>query len=455
VKGPIIKETYDLIVIGAGMAGIAAAKKCATRGWRVGIVDSLPYGGTCALRGCDPKKILRRGAEIIDSARLMRGKGIDDTGLSINWGDLMTHKHGFTDPVPGRMETDLARNGVDTLHGHARFTGTHQIDIDGTRYDSERFLIATGARPRPLDFPGHEHLIDSTEFLDLDALPARILFVGGGFISFEFAHLVARVGSAPAIIDRGARPLKSFDPDLVELLIDRGRGVGIDLRRETHITAVDKDGPVYRVTVARDGVTETIEADLVVHGAGRVADLAGLHLDAARVEWSDRGVRVDGHLQSPTNPAVWAAGDSADTAGMPLTPVAVSEAKVAASNMIKGTTTTPDYTGIPTAVFTIPELVRVGMLETEAREQGIDLDVRFTDTGGWYSNYRIGEHTAATKILIDKSTNHIVGAHLLGPEYGELINTLGLAIKLGLTTRQLKSATAAYPTTGSDLGSML
>lgn len=166
-------------------------------------------------------------------------------------------------------------------------------------------------------------------------------------------------------------------------------------------------------------------------------------------------MHVGGHLQSTTNPAVWAAGDSADTAGMPLTPVAVSEAKVAASNMIKGTTATPDYTGIPTAVFTIPELVRVGMLETEAREQGIDLEIRYSDTSSWYSNYRIGENTAATKILIDKSRDLIVGAHLLGPEYGELINTFGLAVKLGLTTRQLKSATAAYPTIGSDLGSML
>lgn len=140
---------------------------------------------------------------------------------------------------------------------------------------------------------------------------------------------------------------------------------------------------------------------------------------------------------------------------MPLTPVAVSEAKVAASNMIKGTTTTPDYTAIPTAVFTIPELTRVGMLEAEAHERGINLAVRYSDTSGWYSNYRIGETTAAAKILIDQATDQIVGAHLLGPGYGELVNTFALAIKLGLTTRQLKSATTAYPTVGSDLGSML
>ncbi|MBX3309729.1 MAG: NAD(P)/FAD-dependent oxidoreductase [Cryobacterium sp.] len=450
-----MNKPYDLIVIGAGMAGIAAANKCATEGWRVAIVDSLPYGGTCALRGCDPKKILRRGAEIIDGARLLRGKGIDDSELTINWGDLMKHKRGFTDPVPQRMEAGLRRNGVETLHGHARFTGRNQIEVDGDTLDASRILIATGARPRPLSFPGHEYLIDSTDFLDLDAIPGRILFIGGGFVSFEFAHIAARAGSAAAIIDHGAHPLKGFDPDLVELLVARGREVGVDTRDNTSIVGVEQASSVFQITLERAGVRETIEADLVVHGAGRIADLATLDLDVAGVEWSERGVSVDRHLQNSTNPAVWAAGDSADTAGMPLTPVAVSEAKVAASNMINGTTLIPDYAGIPTAVFTIPELVRVGMLEAEAIEQGIELKIRYSDTGKWYSNYRVGERTAAAKILIDKSNDHIVGAHLLGPEYGELVNTFGLAIKLGLTTRQLKSATAAYPTVGSDLGSML
>ena len=451
-----MSESYDLMVIGAGMAGVAAATKCAAAGWRVAIVDALPYGGTCALRGCDPKKILRRGAEIIDSARLMRGKGIYDTGLTISWGELMAHKHGFTDPVPQSMEDNLTDHGVNTLHGHARFTGPTRVEVDGTGFDAQRVLVATGARPRPLEFPGHEHLIDSTDFLDLDTLPARILFVGGGFVSFELAHLAARVGSATVIVDRGPRPLTSFDPDLVELLVDRGRQVGVDVRRATTITGVEPSGRGFRVTLERNGQSETVETDLVVHGAGRVAALDGLGLDAGGVEWGQRGVHVSGHLQATTNPAAWAAGDSADTAGMPLTPVAVSEAKVAASNMLKATTIAPDYTGIPTAVFTIPELVRVGMAEAEATaEEGIDLAVRYSDTGTWYSSYRIGETTSAVKILIDRTTDLIVGAHLLGPGSGELVNTLGLAIKVGLTTGQLKSATAAYPTHGSDLGSLL
>lgn len=448
-------DTYDLIVIGAGMAGAAAANKCASAGWRVAIVDELPYGGTCALRGCDPKKILRRGAEIIDSARLMRGKGIDDTGLSITWPDLMKHKRGFTDPVPENMEAGLARNGVETLHGRATFETEHRLFIDGRVHESRHFLIATGARPRPMGFPGDEHLIDSTAFLDLEDLPRRVLFVGGGFVSFEFAHIAARAGASPVVIDRGVRPLNRFDPDLVELLVARGADVGIDMRRETTITSIQPTGSAYRVTIETSGTRAELETDLVVHGAGRVPQLSRLGLGAANVAHGTRGITVAGHLQSTTNAAVYAAGDSADSPGMPLTPVAVFEGKVAASNMLKGTTTIPDYGGVPTAVFTIPELASVGLLEAEARSNGINLDVRYTDTSGWYSNYRVGEPTAAAKILIDKSNDTIVGAHLLGPEYGELINFLGLAIKLGLTTRQLKSMTTTYPSVGSDLGSML
>jgi glutathione reductase (NADPH) len=446
---------YDLIVIGAGMAGVAAAHKCASGGWRVAIVDELPYGGTCALRGCDPKKILRRGAEIIDSARLMRGIGIDDEGLTINWTDLMKLKRGFTDPAPQDMEAGLSRDGVETLHGSAVFESGNQLVIDGSAYASRHFLIATGAHPRPLDIPGREHLIDSTGFLDLEDIPRRVLFVGGGFVSFEFAHIAARAGASPVIIDRGIRPLRGFDPDLVDLLIARGISVGIDVRRNTTIGSILATGSTYRVTVDTSGAQSVIETDLVVHGAGRVPQLSRLGLDAANVASGSKGVTVAGHLQSMTNPLVYAAGDAADTPGMPLTPVAVFEGKVAASNLLKGATTTPDYDGVPTAVFTIPELARVGLLEADARSNGIDVDVRYSDTHSWYSNYRVGEPTAAVKILVDKSSDAVVGAHLLGPDYGEIVNFLGLAMKLGLTTHQLKSMTTTYPSVGSDLGSML
>ena len=446
---------YDLIVIGAGMAGVNAANKCGAAGWRVAIVDELPYGGTCALRGCDPKKILRRGAEIIDAVRLFDGKGIDPGTVAINWSDLMAHKRGFTDPVPDNMERGLAGNGVDTLHGTATFTSPTTLVIDGEATSADRYLIATGARPRPLDVPGSQHLVDSTDFLELEALPPRILFVGGGFVSFEFAHIAARAGATVTVADRGGRPLKGFDPDLVDQLVDRSQHTGIDVRTHTAISSVEKTSSGYDVTLGHDGTEEHLEVDLVVHGAGRVPALDRLDLGAANVDVGPRGISVQPHLRSTTNPAVWAAGDSADTPGMPLTPVAVFEGKVAASNMLDDETTAPDYDGVATVVYTIPELARVGMLEDGARRAGIDLDVRYADTGDWFSNYRIGETTAAAKILVDRATDTIVGAHMLGPEYGELINFAALAIKLGLTTRQLKSMTASYPSVTSDLGSVL
>ena len=448
-------STYDLIVVGAGMAGLAAANKAAKERWRTAIVDELPYGGTCALRGCDPKKILRRGAEVVDAANSMRSKGIDAKGLSINWADLVRHARGFTDPVPGNAEHELTSNGVDTLHGAATFTSPTALRVDDTVYESRTVLVATGARPRPLGFPGADQMIDSTKFLHLETLPRRIVFVGGGFISFEFAHIAARAGSTVTIVDRGERPLRGFDPDLVDLLVARTLMAGIDVRPSSTVYRIESTGSDQRVQLDTPRGPESVDADLVVHGAGRIANLSTLGLDTAEVAHTDRGVTVAAHLQSTTNPAVYAAGDAADTDGMQVTPVAVFEAKVAVSNMTRGRQSVPDYQGVPTTVFTIPELNRVGLLEHEARALGLDIEVRYTDTSGWYSNYRIGETTAAVKILVDHATDTIVGAHMLGPEYAELINICGLAMKLGLTTRQLKSATAAYPTVGSDLGSML
>ncbi|MEO1168783.1 MAG: NAD(P)/FAD-dependent oxidoreductase [Pseudomonadota bacterium] len=450
------KREFDLIVLGVGMAAVNAANKCAASGWSVAVVDELPYGGTCALRGCDPKKMLRRGAEIIDAARLMNGKGIEPSDLAINWPDLVAFTKTFTGKMPGKIESGLESNGVTTLHGTARFVGEDTIEIEGEgRFKGKHFLIATGAKPRPIDVPGTEFLTDSTEFMQLEILPRRVLFIGGGFISFEFGHIAARTGSEVCIIDRGDRPLKGFDADLVEKLVGHSNEIGVELRRNTALKSIKKDGADFLVTVETDGKMQDLRADLVVHGAGRVPAIDDLDLAAANVKARDKGVAVNAYLQSESNPCVYAAGDAADTQGTPLTPVAVFEGKVAASNMLKGNQTKPDYRDVPSAVFTIPELTRVGMLEDEAKASGHSVRVVENDTGDWYSNLRVGETCAATKIIIDENKDTILGAHLLGPEYGEIINFFSLAMRLGLTTRDLKKMVAAYPSVGSDLGSML
>lgn len=448
-------ETFDLLVLGAGMAGTVAANKVGGKGRRVAIVDPLPYGGTCALRGCDPKKILRRGAEVVESARLMDGKGVDPGSLRIDWPNLMAQKRGFTDRVPQGMERELQRNGVVCLHGAARFTGPRRVEVDGTAYEATNVLIATGARPRLLDIAGAEHLIDSTSFLDLDALPRRIVFVGGGYIAFEFAHIASRAGAHCIIVDRGDRPLARFDPDLVDLLVRQTELDGIQVRRSTEVASVERVDGAYRVTLERHDSRSTVTADLVVHAAGRVPDLTGLDLEAGDIACGPSGIHVAPDLRSVSDPAVFAAGDVAATAAERLTPVAVIEGKVAASNILKGTKTAPEYTGVPTTVFTLPELNRVGMLEHEARSSGLDIDVRFTDESSWYSSYRIGGGTAAAKVIIDRRTGLVLGAHLLGAGSAALVNTFALAIKLGLTSRQLRATVATYPSLGSDLTSLL
>ncbi len=449
------KHNFDLVVLGVGTAAATAANKCAAASWSVAVIDELPYGGTCALRGCDPKKMLRRGAEIIDAARLMRGKGIDDSGLKINWSDLIAFKRTFTDRIPGKIEGNLEKNGVKTFHGTARFVDKTAVEVDGERLEGRYILIATGAKPRPLDVPGAEHIIDSTRFLELQELPNRILFVGGGFISFEFAHIAARAGSDVTVIDHGDRPLKAFEPDLVERLIERGNSVGIGFNAKTDLQSVEQTNDGYQVVTSTEGQAREWLVDLVVHGAGRVPAIDRLDLAAAGIEENEGGIAVNEHLQSVSNDAVYAAGDAAASSGAPLTPVSSFEGKVAASNMQKGNHLKPDYRGVPTVVFTIPELARVGLLETEANDQGRDVNVTFTDTGGWYSNLRVGESCAAAKVITDKKTDEILGAHLLGPEYGELINFFGLAIRLGLKTRDLKQMVAAYPSVGSDLASLV
>lgn len=449
-------QKFDLIVLGVGMAAVNAANKCASAGWKVAVIDELPYGGTCALRGCDPKKMLRRGAEIIDAATLMKGKGIEAGNLAINWSGLLAFKRTFTEKMPPKIESGLDKKGVTTLHGNAKFVAENVIEIDGeTRLEGKNILIATGAKPREMSMPGAEYLTESTEFLELEILPKKIIFVGGGFISFEFAHIAARAGSDVHIIDRGERPLKGFEVAHVNKLLKRSAEARINFTPLTNLVSISPQGDGYSVVLDTDGKQRSHTADLIVHGAGRTPAIDNLDLDKAGIEFGTHGVAVNDYLQSKSNPAVYAAGDAADTKGLPLTPVAVFEGKVAASNMIKGNHIKPEYSGVPTVVFTIPELARVGMTEEEAKAAGYKLRIATNDTSNWYSNLRIGETCAATKVIIDDETDKILGAHLLGPEYAEIINFFSLAIRLQLTASDLKKMVSAYPSVGSDLGSML
>jgi glutathione reductase (NADPH) len=441
---------FDLIVVGTGASGTAAALRCANAGWRVAIVDELPYGGTCPLRGCDPKKVLVGAAELIDWWRRMRGSGVVGDAR-IDWPALIAFKRTFTDPVPREREALLREKGIATLHGAASFVDRSTIAVSGKPLQSRYVVLAAGARPAPLNIAGEEHLITSTEFMDLERLPRRIAFVGGGYIAFEFAHLAARAGADPVIFQRGPRVLAGFEPSLVDELVALSESIGIDVRVNSAIGKIEKRGAAYVVSGTRDGKDFAVECDLAVHAAGRAADLEELRLDSAGVDRTTKGVAVNEFWQSRSNPAVYAVGDCADGGGLPLTPTASAEGDVAARNILEGNRYTMDFSGLASIVYAIPSLGSTGLTQAQVRERGLEVDVRAGDTTNWYSSRRILARRSAYVVIVERGSEKILGAHVLGPHTEELINLFSLAIRAQIPASLLERVLFAYPTASSDV----
>src|SRR5450631_2074402 len=259
---------FDVIAIGTGSAASAVASRCREAGWQVAIVYSRPFGGTCALRGCDPKKVLVGVAEAVDWTRRMKGKGIQAANLQIDWPELMRFKRSFTEPVPQRREDGFAKAGIAAFHGRACFAGPTTVQVGEETLEGRYVIIATGATPADLKISGAEHLTTSDQFLELNELPRRILFIGGGYIAFEFAHVAACVGSQATVLHRGPRPLALFDPDLVDQLVERTLELGIDLHLETEAMGIEKSSAQFIVQALASGETRTFQTDMVVHSAG-------------------------------------------------------------------------------------------------------------------------------------------------------------------------------------------
>ncbi len=449
---------YDLVAIGTGTAAKKVALACRKAGWRVAVVDHRPYGGTCALRGCDPKKAMWSVAEACDRARRLGSAGIRGTDeLALDWSGLMAFKHQFTDLVPEKRESLFRDAGIDRFHGRARFVGPNSIAVGEDRLEARHMLIAAGAEPARLPFPGAEHLITSDEYLEMDELPSRFVLVGGGYIAFEFAHTAVRLGAKPLIIE-AERPLASFDEDLVDRLVAKSRRLGIEVHTQTKVVGVERPGDrLFRVHARTDaGEPLCFEAEIAVAAAGRVPALDALDLDAGNVSRKGAFLQLNPHLQSVTNPAVFAAGDAASL-GPALTPVASHDAEIVIANLLGNgpPTHVPDYTGVPSVAFTIPPITGVGFTEEQARAQGLRFRVNHRDITDWQVTRHLGEDTAAYKVLIEDDSDRILGAHLIGPDAEHLINMFALAIRLGLTARDLNRFVSAFPTAASNIFHMI
>lgn len=446
-------KRYDLVVIGTGTAATVAAMQMRAAGKSVAVIDFRPFGGTCVLRGCDPKKMMIGGASAFDHAHRMQGQGVAGD-VRLDWPGLMRFKRGFTDPVPAQRERRYRDKQIDTYHGSARFTGPKTMQVDEQALEAGHVLIAAGAEPAKLHIPGEEHLIDNERFLELEQLPQRIVLVGGGYIAAEFSHIAARAGATVTILQHGERMLKGFDPDLVGWLMDSFRALRVDVRLRSKVEAVERAGAGYRVRVSSEGQSSVVDADLVVHAAGRVPALDALDLAAAGIAVEKGRLKLNEYLQSVSNPAIYAAGDAAQM-GPPLTPVSGHDAKVAVANMLEGNHRKPDYRGVPSVAFSIPPIAMVGLSEAEAGEQGLRFNVNSKRASDWFTAQQAAEPTYGYKVLVEEDSGRILGAHLVGPHADEVINLFALAIRHGLTAQDLKSTMFAYPTGASDIGYMV
>ncbi|HZD43286.1 MAG TPA: NAD(P)/FAD-dependent oxidoreductase [Methanomicrobiales archaeon] len=437
--------TFDALVIGSGNAGTAMADTCRKAGWSVAVADERPFGGVCMLRGCIPKKVLTGAAEVIERARALQGEGLAGD-LRISWPDLMQFKEGFTDPAPQVQEGKYRERGIVSLHGHASFVGPNLVWV-GEQIVAARYIgITTGSLPRRLGIPGEEHLSTSDDFLSMENLPPRIAFIGGGYISFELGHVAALAGADVTILHRGGRVLKEFDPFLVDLLLEAFRERGITVVTDMPVQAIEKKEG-HLVIHAGD---DRFEADMVVHGAGRVQNIAALDLAKGNVETDARGIVTSPYLQSVSNPSVYVAGD-AHARGKAITSVAIMEGRIAGKNMVNGNTLVPDYSITPSALFTYPPLGSVGLLVSQVKEKGIKAVIHTKKTEGMFSARRIGLHHSGYTIITEEETGKILGAHLLGYNADEVINLLALAMKVGIPLSGLHDVPWTYPTATYDL----
>ena len=441
---------YDVLVIGSGVAGLSAAESLRKAGRSVAIIDERPFGGTCALRGCDAKKMLAGMAELADWNLRMHGKGVERLP-ALSWEQIMAYKKEYFAGYSEKLEESLSEEGFSLYRGKAVFAGENLIQVNEELLEGSHILIATGRIPRKLEMPGGEYLVDSEGFLDLDRLPESIVFLGGGFVSMEFAHIAARLGAEVHVVEMGARPLENFDSEIVDVLVKKSREVGITFHFHSRGTGIEKTEDAYLLTIEGEEGARVLTTQLVVNGAGRVPNIEGMELEKGNVAFSQKGILVGENLQSLSNPRVFAAGDVAASPGLPLTPVAAMEGIFAARNMVGEEPKIPNYRVTGTAVYTVPPLASVGLSEEECRKTGRDYLVRKEDVSSWYTYRRTNDSWGMVKMLTDPETGAVIGAQAIGHYADRLINHLALCIRYQLPGKDLKKILYAYPTAESDL----
>ena len=442
-------QTFDVIIIGGGNAGFGASKVAQAAGKSVAFVEEAEFGGTCPNRGCTPKKVLVAAADALDQIDRARVHGITVGPARLDWAALIARKDQIISPIPAAMK-GLAEKRGTVFQGHARFVGPNAVQVGDVTLQAKDIVIATGSRTRPLTIPGAELMITSDEVLSDHVQPAEVVFIGGGVIAMEFSHVYARAGSKVTILELAPKLLGRMDSDAVAVIAAETERLGVTIKTGVKVNGVERSGGRLQVLYDHDGRAQVAMADSVVNGSGRIANVEGLDLAAAGIQHDGIRIAVDAHLRSVSNPAVWVAGDALALTAQ-LSPVATYEGQIVGHNIVHGPSKAPDYRVLPSAVYTVPALAAVGLTEAEAAAKGLDVAVTVSDMTGWFSGKSYGETVAWAKVLVDKATDQIVGAHLVGHHGEELVQLFAMAMAHGISASALRESPTAYPTFSSDM----
>ncbi|WPC07090.1 glutathione-disulfide reductase [Pseudomonas benzenivorans] len=442
---------FDLFVIGAGSGGVRAARFAAGFGARVAVAESRYLGGTCVNVGCVPKKLLVYGAHFAEDFEQATGFGWSLGEAQFDWSTLIANKNSEIQRLNGVYRNLLESSGVTLLEGHARLLDGHSVELDGRRYSARHILIATGGWPHIPKFPGSEHAISSNEAFFLEQLPRRVLVVGGGYIAVEFASIFHGLGAQTSLLYRRELFLRGFDGAVRRHLRDELSKRGLDLQFNSDIVRIDKQADGSLLATLQDG--RTLEADCVFYATGRRPMLDNLGLENTAVALNDEGfIRVDEHFQTSV-PSILAIGDVIGR--VQLTPVALAEGMAVARRLFKPDEyRRVDYQTIPTAVFSLPNIGTVGLTEEQARADGFQVKVYESRFRPMKLTLTECQERTLMKLVVDAASDRVLGCHMVGPEAGEIVQGLAVALKAGATKQVFDDTVGVHPTAAEEFVTM-
>ncbi len=445
-----MKYDYDLYVIGAGSGGVRAARMSAGHGARVAVAESTWLGGTCVNVGCVPKKLFVYGSHFAEDFEDAGAYGWSVNVDGFDWATLRDNKTAEIERLNGIYGNLLRGAGVDIHEGRARLADAHTIEMNGSTMTADRILVATGSWPSVPDFPGREHVITSNEAFFLPQFPERVAIVGGGYIAVEFAGIFAGLGASTELLYRGPLFLRGFDDGIRRFVADELAHKRVNLRFDTSVRAIERRGSEYALTLDDD---TAIHADLVLYATGRHPNTRGLGLEQAGVKLADSGaVAVDDYYRTSTD-NIYAIGDVIDR--LQLTPVAIAEGMCIANNLFTDRPRrTLGYDNVPTAVFCQPNIGTVGLTERQAGARHGTVQV-------FESTFRPMKHTVSgrsertlMKLVVNPRDDRVVGVHMVGPDAGEIIQGMAVAVQAGATKAHFDATIGIHPTAAEEFVTM-